>query len=66
MKYAEKMNQALYGVVSIFTAEEQEAMKRGYTLAERKAISGRVYGIYPQAVSEEHAAKLNTLNFGHR
>lgn len=52
----------LYGPDSIFTKEEQEAMQRGYTMAERKAISGRMFGIYPQAISEEHARKLDLLN----
>ena len=57
-------NEKLYGEDSVFTAEEQAAMQRGYTWNERKAISGRVYGIYPQAISLEHAAKLDALNFG--
>ncbi len=58
------MNQQLYGKDSVFTAEEQAAMRRGYTHNERIQISGKVFGIYPQAISQEHAAKLNTINFG--
>ena len=64
MVYAERMNAALYGPSSVFTDEEQAAMRRGYTHNERMAISGRLWGIYPQAISEEHAAKLDVLNFG--
>ena len=41
-----------------FTAEEQAAMQRGYTSAERRAISGQVFGGFPQAISAEHAEKL--------
>ena len=56
------IRETLYGPQSIFTAAEQEAMRRGYTGAERKAISGRVYGRYPQAISAEHAMKLDMVN----
>ena len=49
-------NHLLYGPGSRFTSEEQAAMRRGYTRSERLAISGRQFGIYPQAISEEHAA----------
>lgn len=62
MSYAERMNAALYGPYSVFTAEEQEAMRRGYTWRERINESGQVFGIYPQAISEEHARKLDRLN----
>ena len=48
----------------VFTPEEQAAMDRGYTMAERRQISGRMFGIYPQAISLEHAAKLDQLRLG--
>ena len=51
----------LYGQGSVFTQDEQAAMHRGYTMDERNRISGRVYGIYPQAISQEHADKLDKL-----
>lgn len=57
-----QMLSALYGPDSVFTPEEQAAMKRGYTMAQRRAESGRMFGIYPQAISEEHARKLDDLN----
>jgi hypothetical protein len=56
------MNNALYGPDSVFTAEEQDAMRTGYTISLRMAESGRVFGGYPQAISEDHARKLNVLN----
>ena len=49
----------LYGLESLFTAEEQAAMRRGHTTRERLAESGRVFGVYPQAISQEHADKLD-------
>lgn len=61
MKHIEN---ALYGKGSPFTDEEQAAMRRGYTHNERIAISGQVFGIYPQAISAEHAHKLDICNFG--
>jgi hypothetical protein len=45
-----------------FSADEWAAMDRGYTSAERRAISGKLFGIYPQAISSEHAAKIDALN----
>lgn len=39
-------------------------MKRGYSSKERLEISGQQFGIYPQAISEAHARKLDVLNFG--
>ncbi len=39
--------------VPTFTTAEQAAMDRGYTRNERLAESGRQFGIYPQAISEE-------------
>ena len=60
--YSQRMNRALYGPKSIFTQEEQAAMRRGYTRNERKAISGCVYGDYPQAISAEHARKMDRVN----
>ncbi len=62
--YATQMNDALYGAGSVFTADEQAAMRRGYTYAQRIRESGRQFGIYPQAISDEHARKLDVLNFG--
>ena len=53
------INEILYGPDSVFTEEEQAAMKRGYTTNERLAISGKVFGVYPQAISQEHADKLD-------
>lgn len=61
-RYVERMNDALYGPCSVFTPEEQAAMRRGYTLTERRRISGRIFGQYPQAVSETHARKLDAIN----
>lgn len=61
-QYVKRINLALYGPASVFTAQEQAAMSRGYTQAERIAESGRVFGRYPQAISDEHAAKLDKLN----
>lgn len=63
-QYVDHLNSLLYCHKSAFTAEEQAAMKRGYTMAERRKISGRVFGIYPQAISEDHARKLDRVNFG--
>ncbi len=54
----------LYGPNSKFNEDEQAAMRRGYTQTERMAISGRVYGICPQAISQAHADKLDAMNFG--
>jgi hypothetical protein len=54
----------LYGDDSVFTADEQSAMRRGYTYAERIKISGSQFGCYPQAISQDHADKLDRLNFG--
>ena len=64
MTYAERMNEALYGPDSVFSAEEQAAMRKGYTNMERIRISGRMFGrrYYPQAISQEHADKLDALN----
>lgn len=45
-----------------FTTEERAATDRGYTIKERLAISGRQFGAYPQAISEEHARKLDASN----
>lgn len=59
---AEDRKAMMYGPDSPFTADEQAAMKRGYTMAERRAISGRMFGIYPQAISEEHARKIDALH----
>jgi hypothetical protein len=59
MTLAQKMNDDLYGPESPFTAAEQTAMQRGYTTAERLAASGRVFGVYPQAISQAHADKLD-------
>ena len=66
MTYAEKINALLYGPDSQFTAEEQAAMKRGFSNAERRQISGRIFGIYPQAISQSHAQKLDEINFPSR
>lgn len=41
-----------------FSADEKSAMDRGYTNAERLAISGQVFDGFPQAISAEHAEKL--------
>ncbi len=60
--YTEDMNKALYGADSVFTQAEQVAMWMGFTRSERIATSGVIYGIYPQAISQEHAAKLDKLN----
>ena len=60
--YSKRMNRALYGPQSIFTPEEQAAMRRGYTFAERRQISGQVFGNYPQAISETHARKMDAIN----
>lgn len=46
-----------------FSKAEQAAMQRGYTRREREAISGRVFGGYPQAINKAHADKLDALNF---
>lgn len=62
--YAKTMNEKLYGKASVCTKAERDAMQKGYTIAERKAISGKIFGIYPQATSQEHAEKLDQLNFG--
>lgn len=62
VEFVARSNDRCYGPNSVFTAEEQAAMKRGYTTAERLAMSGRLYGIYPQAISEAHARKLDALN----
>lgn len=62
--YANRIDETLYGVDSVFTQEEQAAMKRGYTIGERMAMSGRMFGIYPQAISEEHARKLDIATGG--
>lgn len=59
---AQVANEMLYGPPSVFTAAEQEAMRRGYTRAERLRISGTVYGGYPQAISAQHARKIRDLN----
>lgn len=58
-RFAEWAEEKLYGPESVFTPEEQAATRRGYTTAERVAESGRVFGAYPQAISEGHAAKLD-------
>jgi hypothetical protein len=57
-----EMNSRLYGDDSVFTTAEQNAMRRGYTRVERLAVSGCVFLGYPQAISEEHARKIQTLN----
>jgi len=56
------MNAHLYGAKSVFTPEEQSAMRRGYTRADRLAESGEVFLVYPQAISEEHARKIQAIN----
>lgn len=59
---AKQRLEALYGPNSEFTPEEQAAMKRGYTIKERIEESGQVFGVYPQAISREHATKLDRVN----
>ena len=54
---------ALFGPASLFNAAEQAAMRRGYSRREREAISGKVFGGYPQAISKAHAVKLDNFNF---
>jgi len=56
------MNERLYGPESVFTTAEQTAMRVGFTRVERLAVSGRVFGAYPQAINDEHAQKLRVLN----
>lgn len=59
--YRRRVLRALYGPRSIFTAEEQAAMRRGYTRAERIAISGQCFNDYAQAISLDHANKLDAV-----
>lgn len=51
-----------------YTADEMAAMVRGYSAAERIAISGGVFQCgnvpFPQAITAEHARKLWASNFG--
>ena len=62
MTYAERMNGQLYGAGSVFSKAEQAAMRKGYSLKERRAISGVIFGMYPQAINQDHADKLDALN----
>ena len=61
-EYIKIANERMYGPESVFTPAEQAAMKAGYTRIERLAVSGQVFGAFPQAISDDHAWKLRMMN----
>ena len=61
-EYVKLHDDALYGPDSVFSAEEQDAMRRGCTHARRIAESGRVFGGFPQAISQDHADRLRAAS----
>ena len=61
-EYVRIANERMYGPESVFTPAEQAAMRAGYTRVDRLAVSGQVFGAFPQAISDDHAQKLRALN----